>query len=259
MYRPMLRLKANGTPILSGSELDIIGERLVTDFLQEPPIDPREIDMDRFVTRYLQFCLDYKYLSHCGVYLGATIFTSSDKIPVYVPERSQAEYIHADAHTVIIDEALLDENQEHRYRFTLGHEAAHGILHEQFFIRKEDEKSLHWEEAVEIRCRSDSYDFYQKQPVKWTDQRRVEWQANRLAAALLMPKTMVAVMVARNPIKGDFKRQIDLVHAISKQFNVSIDAAFYRLTDLGYIDKECNLTKPQLLVSDFNVYPTGAG
>ncbi len=259
MYRPVLKLKANGTPVISGCELDVIGERLVTDFLKEPLIEPREIDVDRFVTRYLHMGLDYKYLSHCGVYLGTTIFTSSDKIPIYVPEKNRAEYIHVDAHTIIIDELLLGDRQEHRYRFTLGHEASHGVLHEQFFIRKEGTSSYYEEEAVGIRCRSDSYEIREKSSVKWTDLRRVEWQANRLSAAILMPKSMVAVMVARNPIRGDFMRQLDLAHAMGEQFNVSPEAAYYRLIDLGYADREYSFTSRQLYTGDFSVYPADAG
>lgn len=259
MYHPVLKMKANGAPVISGCELDVIGERLVTDFLQEPPIEPREIDVDRFANRYLHMGLDYKYLSHCGVYLGTTIFTSSDKIPIYAPEENRAKYIHVDAHTIIIDETLLGEEQEHRYRFTLGHEASHGVLHEQFFIRKEGTSSFYEEEAVGIRCRSDSYELREKSSVKWTDLRRVEWQANRLSAAILMPKSMVAIIVARNPLRGDFMRQLDLVHAMSNQFNVSLEAAYYRLVDLGFVDKEYNLTSRQLFVGDFTVCPADTG
>lgn len=33
---------------------------------------------------------------------------------------------------MIIDNTLLEKNQEHRYRFTMGHEASHGFLHKEF-------------------------------------------------------------------------------------------------------------------------------
>lgn len=55
MYQPVLKLKPNGAPVISGQELDVLGERLVTDFLKTPLIDPQEIDIDRFVTRYRRY------------------------------------------------------------------------------------------------------------------------------------------------------------------------------------------------------------
>lgn len=259
MYQPILKLKPNGTPVISGQDLDIIGERLVTDFLNEPPIDPQEIDVDRFATRYRHYELDYKYLSHCGVYLGTTIFTASDKIPVYIPEENRAKYIHVDAHTIIIDETLLAENQEHRYRFTLGHEVSHGVLHEEYFIRNEGTSTVYEQEAAGIRCRADAYSLRDNKGMHWTDLRRVEWQANRLSAAILMPKSMVAIMVARYPLKGDFLRQIELAHTMSETFNVSPEAAYYRLIDLGYVDREYHLTSKMISKSDFSDFPASAG
>lgn len=259
MYRPVLRLKPNGAPVISGSDLDTIGERLVTDFLQMPPLEPKAIDIDRFVTRYLHMGLDYKFLSHCGLYLGTTIFTSSDKIPIYVPEKNRAEYIHVDSHTIIIDETLLDEKQEKRYRFTLGHEAAHGVLHEQFFLRNDGHCSLYEEEAAGIRCRSDYYDLREKSSVVWTDLRRVEWQANRLSAAILMPKSMVAIMVARNPLNRNAMSGYDLADAIGETFNVSTEAAYYRLVDLGYVDKEYSFTNQQVSIFGFTCYSSNTG
>lgn len=83
---------------------------------------PQEIDIDLFVQDYLGMEQDFQYLSHCGLYLGMTVFNETDKIPVYNPAKYCAEYISAKANTVIIDNSLLEENQEHRYRFTMGHE-----------------------------------------------------------------------------------------------------------------------------------------
>lgn len=88
---------------------------------------PTEIDVDRFITRYLGLEQDFQYLSHCGVFLGMTVFNDTDRVPVFNPDRWEAKYIPVKAGTVIIDNILLEENQEHRYRFTCGHEAAHSL------------------------------------------------------------------------------------------------------------------------------------
>ena len=120
-------------PVLSRKEIDIIGENLVSDFNPDAMQTPQEIDIDLFVQDYLGADQDFQYLSHCGVYLGMTVFNDTDKVPVYDPIQNRAEYISAGANTIIIDRTLLEENQEHRYRFTMGHEASHVFLHTPYF------------------------------------------------------------------------------------------------------------------------------
>ena len=128
MYRPQLTIKANGLPVVSNDELDVIGERLIADFCPIATLVPQEIDIDRFVVNYLKMEQDFQFLSHCGVYLGMTVFQNTNYLPVYDPVLKEAKYIHANAGTVLIDNTLLESNQEHRYRFTLGHEAGHFVL-----------------------------------------------------------------------------------------------------------------------------------
>ncbi|MEZ6100252.1 MAG: ImmA/IrrE family metallo-endopeptidase [Pirellulaceae bacterium] len=67
-----------------------------------------------------------------------------------------------------------------RYHFTLAHEAGHWRLHRRLFQRKANQLSLLPEgaERPEYVCRS-------------TDRNPIEIQANKFAAALLMPREMV--------------------------------------------------------------------
>ena len=133
MYRPEIKRKRSGAPVLSRKEIDVIGQNIVGDFMPEALKSPQEIDIDLLAQDYLGMDQDFQYLSHCGVYLGMTVFNDTDKVPVYDPQNNCADYISAKAHTVIIDKMLLEENQEHRYRFTMGHEAGHEFLHKEYF------------------------------------------------------------------------------------------------------------------------------
>ena len=68
-------------------------------------------------------CLLNSCICHiAGVYLGTTVFQTTDYLPVYIPEDKCADYAHVEAGTVVIDGNLDSEDQEHRLRFTLGHE-----------------------------------------------------------------------------------------------------------------------------------------
>jgi hypothetical protein len=134
MYNLEYPTNANGVPVVSGDDLDTFGERLVSDFSLGALFSPSEIDIDRFATKYLKMGQDYFFLSHCGVYLGMTIFRDTNAIPIYLPEENKADYASAKSHTIIIDNNLLNGGQEHRYRFTVGHESSHGILHAPYFL-----------------------------------------------------------------------------------------------------------------------------
>ena len=94
MYRPQLTIKANGLPVVSNDELDVIGERLIADFCPIATLVPQEIDIDRFVVNYLKMEQDFQFLSHCGVYLGMTVFQNTNYLPVYDPVLKEAKYIH---------------------------------------------------------------------------------------------------------------------------------------------------------------------
>lgn len=67
-----------------------------------------------------------------------------------------------------------------RYRFTLAHEAGHWRLHRQLFQKKANQPSLLPEhvERPEYICRSSSTE-------------PIEYQANRFASCLLMPRDML--------------------------------------------------------------------
>ena len=241
MYRPDIKRKKSGTPVLSRREIDIIGEELVRDFNPEALKTPQEIDIDLFVQDYLRMEQDFQYLSHCGVYLGMTIFNDTDKVPVYDPIQQKADYISAKAHTVIIDKTLLTENQEHRYRFTMGHEASHEFLHKEYFSCDTSQMTLFdiFPESM-IQCRVDTKKYNSKQSVTWTDRDWMEWQANALSSAILMPKSAVYEVVR----KADTREIPDNLIAYYKAvrvadvFNVSNEAAMYRLKELEIVDSD---------------------
>lgn len=238
MFKPEIRYKANGVPVVSNKELDNIGERMAIDFDPSIGFDPHPIDIDRFLERYLGLNLDYMYLSHCGVYLGTMVFQTTDRLPVYIPEENIADYAHAESGTIIIDSSLESEEREHQYRFTAGHEGSHSILHPNYFLNSigSDERD---DTGIYVRCRADfrSSNIHTGYRIM-TDSERVEQQANRLSAAILMPQSGVKLILARKPYNRKLEWIKDAVRKIQDTFNVSTQAAFIRLKDLELIDQD---------------------
>lgn len=238
MYFPSYRTKKNGVPVLGKAEIDAIAEKFILDFCPEAMETPMEIDIDSFVLNYLGLKQDFQYLSHNGIYLGMTVFNDTNKVPIYVPETNTAEYISAKARTVIIDNKLLEEDQEHRYRYTMGHEGGHDIFHRGYFTYNPSQLSL-FDNAAEamIQCRALPVNGKTKPVSEWTDKESMEWQANYLSSALLMPKRMVFKLIGSLPPQPDAFRIATYVQAVVKTFNVSWQAAGNRLRCLGIVNE----------------------
>lgn len=233
MYKPTFKTNAKKIPILSRAEIDRIGECFVEDFNPDALKEPTEIDIDRFITRYLGMTQDFQYLSSCGLYLGMTVFNDSERVIVFNPDKNCAEYISAKAGTVIIDNSLLADNQEHRYRFTAGHEAAHGILHPAYFDHLTTKNSAAADMMPMVQCRADNACAFRSSSRKKSDAEWMEWQANCLSSAILMPRSMVIKVAKRAEQKS--MRANAALEAVVRTFNVSYDAASYRLQELELV------------------------
>ena len=251
MYTPSFKVKSNGVPILSKEEIDGIGEQYVKAFCPEVLSHPAPVDIESFVENYLGITPDYQYLSNNGIYLGMTVFNDTNMVPIFDPGTGHAEYISAKARTIIIDNRLLEENQQHRYRFTLGHEAGHDIFHSGFFGYNPDQLALFdLGTTPMIQCRTDCGNTSKKTPRFWDDHDWMEWHANRLSSAILMPRSAVERLVEGvRSERRDSIRRATMVFSVMEAFDVSFEAAMYRLKDLGFIPK--NDTTNFMAVVDF--------
>lgn len=230
MVKPSFSFSRTHVPILSSKQIEQIAIDILEDYYQDMLTHPQPLDVDRFLEQYLHVTMDYKFLTHCRLYLGMTVFSDTDKVPVYNPEKDQAEYISCKARTVILDNCLLDESQEHRYAFTGAHEGSHVILHPDYF---DAQKARAIYEPPIMQCQAEERRSGRSGR---TDRDWLEWQADTLGAALLMPFPAVQRAVARAKIRS---RSVNYAQeAIQNEFNVSCAAAGRRCTELiknGYL------------------------
>ena len=92
MFKPELSLSPSGMPFLTNQNIDSIGEQMAVDFDKAILLNPHELDIDRFVERYLKMAVDFMYLSHCGVYLGT--FFKQQIGCLYTCRRRTARIMH---------------------------------------------------------------------------------------------------------------------------------------------------------------------
>lgn len=232
MVKCASKMDSNGIPLLSKNQLERHGEKILHAFSPAVLVNPQPTDLDGLI-RNMGFNLEYQYLSHNKVYLGVTVFDDTDTLPVYNPVLNRAEFISVKKNTIII-EGTLAENPayEHRERFTLGHEAAHGLIHAEYYRRKAEFAGF-CDNCGGIYSRSCAPDLsdVDASGKRLQGEAWLEWQANYLAAVLLMPKAAIKNI----DFKCNGSWHLELISMMVEVFNVSAQAAWVRLASLGYL------------------------
>lgn len=236
MYSPRFRKDKDKIPILTGRDIDEIAEQYAVDYTPDILKVPQPFDIEGFLEQYLDLTLDFHRLSHDGRYPGATIFNVTDRVIVFIPQRNEADYIHADPGTVIIDESLLATNQEHRYRFTVGHECGHWVFHRAHYGYDPDQLSLFDMDSPYIQCREINHNYLNRDHRKWDATRWMEWQADSFAAGILMPVTSIRQLFDTRISSTSYIDIENSVRSVSNIYNVSEQAAYLRLRNLEIID-----------------------
>ncbi|MBN1983734.1 MAG: ImmA/IrrE family metallo-endopeptidase [Chitinivibrionales bacterium] len=85
--------------------------------------------------------------------------------------------------TILIDRSLQQEHKRNSEKFTIVHECSHQILHWAYYRKHESPP-----------CRKETVQPTFT-PTEWTDDDRIEWQANYLASALLIPLSALNKMI----------------------------------------------------------------
>ena len=246
-----LRRKSSGVPILSRQEIDELAEAVIADYDPNILKEPQALDIDLFAQDYLRMDQDFQYLSHNGVYMGMTIFNDTDRLPVYDPMKHCAKWASEKANTIVIDRRLLEEDKEAQYRFTMGHECMHGMIHKAFFsyipgqLSFFDQLGPQYCEPM-IRCRHQvSGGRSIKNCGQWSDIDWMEWQANAGSSAILMPRTSVLILTEELRRMGYHGMSFaeEAASELMRTFNVSFSAAAFRLKSLRLIDGIIEVTE----------------
>ena len=138
------------------------------------------VDPELLLTKVLGLNIEYGHLSIDGSILGLTSF---EEVEVEVLDYTDMEtFVSLDGKTVIIEEDLHnDSTQIGRFNFTLMHEGSHQIFNRlfpnEYGCKKSNASPVHYH----------TYNSEKNKPIKdWE-----EWQANTLAAAILLPKDLI--------------------------------------------------------------------
>lgn len=171
--------------------------------------EPSEIPIEELIEFHFGIIVQYRNLSKKGTIHGITVFEDSI-IPVYDTQLKRYEATLAKSGTILIDSRLLAENKVKRLRFTLAHELAHWMIHQDYY-----------KEIDELASKTSS-----------DSDMRTEREADSLGAALLMPYGRVKVAFCRLKPK---LRQEAIISQMAQLYNVSVQAMEIRLKTIGLI------------------------
>ncbi|MCF0134001.1 MAG: ImmA/IrrE family metallo-endopeptidase [Blautia sp.] len=220
-------------PVASREELDDLGEQLLLEYMPAVLESPTATDIKYLAEEGI--IVDMKdELLYPNNLLGFVAFAD---IRFPLPEDRVMEVPEG---TIVIDERL--HGYEPRWRFTAAHELAHWILHRAYYTQVDYNFSFRKAGYSYIACRTE---LGRKNPKEAeTDDEWAEWQADNLAASLLMPrKTFVktAEEVLRKHgyedlrlVSGvDIQRGFEVVRELANIYQVSLRSVRIRMRNFG--------------------------
>ena len=217
---------------LSVAELEELGEGLVREFRKSTK-EEVQVDIEEFIRSYLRLPIEYaKFAEEDKDKIG---FLSNGTTPLCVIRNGQITQICYPKGTIVLDDFLLNENEKGRQRFTLAHEASHYLLERlnpegmaaAFHSEYDAERSYTLEDLAKRLTLT-------------------EYQADKLAAAILMPREVVEQALVRYnggkpiPIYGDNlfrKAEKKVIAQMAQMLGVSFTALRIRLKGFKMLEQ----------------------
>lgn len=239
--------KDNKMFLLSRNDIEEIAYKLLCEYSPQNINNPTSIDTKEFIEDYLGLTIKYKHIHSCkgtGV-IGLIVMDDIALIPS-LDDSFNPILIEETYGTMLITPQLLGDKNMPRRRYTQMHEAAHYILHREHFnwcLSKNNSKVA---DRQYIACRK--IELTSQKPR--TEHEWLEWQADALAASILMPKDAFndfakSVLQKHGISRGyiindqyvDKKVVYEILQEIAQKFEVSRKAAKIRMYHLGLMKK----------------------
>lgn len=239
------RQKDNGMYILSRNEIEQIAAKIISEYAPSNLERPTPLQTTDFLENHLGLLVKYKYICDFqSDILALTVMGDEVLIPSY-DDLYRPVVLEETFGTVLITPQLLGRDNLARRRYTEMHEAAHFLLHQPYFRKCEQATAARSEyPCTFIACRK--IELHNEKPK--TDSDWLEFQADSLAAALLMPQNTFIKCVRDILHKNGFRCNCiytnpradqSLVHRIiyevAETFVVSYQAAKIRMLHLGLL------------------------
>ena len=218
---------------LSRSNIEELAQRIISRY-KEAFVSKNHlcynIDVNK-LTSLLGYTIDYQYLTRDGSILGKT---ASGRIWISVYDSDNTEmFYELDGKTILIEKRLLFSPRNiGRKNFTIAHELAHQIINHAFPEGYGVNSRVFCDYRRSVKPK--------KKVVDWH-----EWQADALAASLLLPSDAITdamfifglgekmKVLSRKYSQYNYERFCDM----TEYLQVSRTALAYRMEQLGLLDR----------------------
>ena len=226
----------NGLFVLSARDFDDIADRFFDEKCRGVKNVTPPVDIEAIAADCLYLTVVCRPLVSTGSVLGLVTFCNAEL--ELRDEDGMKSLCSYPGGTILVERSLLKSGLAPRRRFTIAHEVAHWLLHRTYHSPTNKKYSYY------ISCRSENIERVRRNTT--SDDRWAEWQADQLAAALLMPKeafvrdALESVRETRCPAEKfrsgqnrDAARYV--IRRLSEKFAVSHKAVEIRMRGLGLI------------------------
>ncbi|MCL2838419.1 MAG: ImmA/IrrE family metallo-endopeptidase [Oscillospiraceae bacterium] len=233
--------KSNGMYLLNRRNFDEIAINLLQTYMPEVLGLPRSVNIKRLAEDCLFLTIKDQMLSTNDSILGMTTFADVE-VPCY-DDCFTPTKLSVREGTILIHSGLLWDGNNTRRRYTIAHECAHWILHRSY--HSPNNRQYSFRAPPVIACRKENIErskFGFQSDNDW-----IEWQADGLAAAILMPQNTFW-QKSKSLLRGYGKQFLiagqqsyagfEIIEKLSETFEVSKQAAQIRLQQLGLIRDE---------------------
>lgn len=149
--------------------IETIGRKILQEY--DPALlngPPQAIPIETIIETKFDLILEYHCLRKNGSVLGETIFDEGAAI-LYDQIEKRYRLIAVRAGTILVEERLCADKLLGRLRFTIAHELGHWVLHQKLYSGTGDVAAYEGKTSLD-----ESHGL-------------IEWQADALATAILMP------------------------------------------------------------------------
>ncbi len=223
------------TTFYTRTEIDEISEGLIQVYKDKfPDKVVTYVDIEHFITSFLGLMIEYTSFAEDD--MGKIGFTSDGEAELMIYQNGRIIPFVFPKNTIVIDKVLLSEKEYGRRRFTMAHEAAHNILEK---LQSSKQKAYFHNEYDNERA-------YTKEELHQLFN-SAEWQADAMAASLLMPRFLVEGALGKfagtHTIKVYGENTLStsdkaILKKVAAFLGVSISALRIRLEHLNLIERQ---------------------
>lgn len=232
--------KIQGLKRLSSDEIESITYHLLTDFNPNIFTNFTRINLNDLIS-FFKGHHDLKF-----------DYTTDLNQPIYF---GTIGHFNVTERLIQIDPSIVNTE---RFSFTLAHEIGHSILHSELIVNQE----------IYDDYEDSKYDIFSNRHILKNDKNWIEWQANRFAASLLMPKQLFIAQLAyfqkKNGVRNIGQIYLDDQHVnrqdfynilthLNSHFGTSKTSIVYRLEQLDLISYGRKSDDYKRLVREFDL------